>query len=211
MVSLLADDPRALARQNITLHLDGFVYERIAPNSPQDVSTRLQWLDRQTPNYHPQPFDQLAAVYRRNGQEHEARDVLVEKLRRRRQTLNGLRSRLWDRFLDKSFLYGWQPWRPLVLGFVIFLAVFGLVTGAQVKGLVIGPSDATSTFYPFTMVVDVFLWNVDLGTESRWMIDTDGGGVYASIVEGSLWLLKLVGWGTITLALAARTRIVRRE
>ena len=75
----------------------------------------------------------------------------------------------------------------------------------------VGPSDATSPFYPFTLVVDVFLWNVDLGAESRWAINTDSGGVYAWLVVGSLWFLKVVGWGAITLAMAARTRIVRRE
>lgn len=209
--SLFADDPQVLAIHGITLHLDGFVYERIAPDSPQDGKIRLQWLELQGPGYHPQPFDQLAAVFRLNGQEQEARNVLVAKLRKRRETLHGLRSRCWDCFLDKSFLYGWQPWRPLAVALVVLLVAFGLVSGAQACSLVVGPSDATSPFFPFTLVVDVFLWNVDLGAESRWAIDTENGGVYALLVDGSLWLLKLVGWGAITLALAARTRIVRRE
>ena len=38
-ISLLADDPKGLTSQGATLHLDGFMYERIAPDSPHDVST----------------------------------------------------------------------------------------------------------------------------------------------------------------------------
>ena len=210
-VLLLVDDCGMLTNSRVLLRLDGFVYERIAQSSPKDVKIRLGWLDVQGPEYFPQPFDQLAAVLRREGQAQEARDVSIAKLRKRRETLHGLRSRYWDWFLDKSFLYGWQPWRPLVVGFVIFLIAFGLVSSAQAAGLVVGRSDAASPFYPFTLVVDVFLWNVDLGAESRWSIDTDRGGVFARLVTGFLWFLKLVGWVTITLALASRTRIFKRE
>ena len=210
-VSLLADDPVALASQGITLHLDGFVYERIAPNSPQDVSTRLQWLERQRPGYHPQPFDQLAAVFQRSGRDHEATRVLIEKRRKRRETLQGWWRKFGDALLDLSVLYGWQAWRPLAAGFAIFLLVFGLVLAAQAVGLIVSLSDVASPYNPFIHALDVFLPIVDLGVESRWTIDTANGGAFAWLVMAFLWTLKLVGWGTVTLALAALTGIVKRD
>ena len=210
-VSLLADDPATLTCQHVTLHLDGFKYTSLAPDSPQDVKTRLQWLGIQRPGYHPQPFDQLAAVFRRNGQDYEARDVLVAKRRKRRGTLQRLRSRRWDWFLEKSVLYGWQPWRPLVLGLGVFLHVLGLVIGAQAAGFVVGPPDTTASYHPLIHALDVFLPFVELGVESSWTIDTNSGGALAWLVISYLWFLKLLGWGTVTLALAAVTRIVQRE
>ncbi len=210
-VSLLADDPVALASQGITLHLDGFVYERIASNSPQDVSTRLQWLERQRPGYHPQPFDQLAAVFQRSGRDHEATRVLIEKRRKRRETLQGWWRKFGDALLDLSVLYGWQAWRPLAAGFAIFLLVFGLVLAAQAVGLIVSLSDVASPYNPFIHALDVFLPIVDLGVESRWTIDTANGGAFAWLVMAFLWTLKLVGWGTVTLALAALTGIVKRD
>ena len=210
-VSLLVDDCKMLTNPHLFFRLDGFVYERIAQTSPTDVKTRLKWLDLQGPEYFPQPYDQLAAVFRRDGQDQEAKDVLVAKRRRRRETLPDWWRKLGDVLLDLSMLYGWQAWRPLVGGSVVFLYVFGLVLIAQAAGLVDGPSDATSSYHPFIHALDIFLPIVDLGVESHWMIDTASGGALAWLVISYLWFLKLVGWGTITLALAAVTRIVQRE
>ena len=209
-ISVLADAPEALP-ESATVLLDGFVYERISPYSPRDVASRLEWLERQPESFQPQPFDQLAAVFRRSGHDQEAKDVLVAKRRKRRETLQRLRSRCWDWFLDKSVLYGWQPWRPLVGGSVVLLAVLGLVIGAQAMGQVTSPSDVMSSYHPLIHVLDVFLPVVDLGVESRWTIDTSSGGWFAWLVMACLWFLKLVGWGTVTLALAAVTGIVRRQ
>ena len=210
-VDLLADDPELSARRDVDLHLDGFVYDRIAPDAPQDVKTRLRWLRRQPLGYRPQPFDQLAAVFRQNGQEQEAREVLIAKRRKRREGLRGWPSKCWDHLQDRMLLYGWQPWRALVIGLVLLMIVFGLVTAAQAAGLVLGPSDVVSSYHPFIHALDVFLPVIDLGLESRWEIDTARGGWFAWLVRVSLWALPVVGWITVTLALAAVTGIVKRE
>ena len=210
-VDLLADDPEVSARESVEIFLDGFVYERIAPDAPQDVTTRLQWVRRQSLGYRPQPFDQLAIVFRQNGDEQQARDVLIDKRRMRRENLRGWPSRSWDYLQDWTVLYGWQPWRALVIGLVLLMTVFGLVTAAQAVGLVLGPSDAIASYHPFIHSLDVFLPIIDLGVESRWAIDTASGGAFAWLVRVSLWALPVVGWVTITLALAALTGIVKRE
>ena len=209
--NLLADDPEVSARQGVEILLDGFVYERISSDAPQDVKTRLQWVRRQSSGYRPQPFDQLATVFRQNGQEQQARDVLIDKRRMRRENLRGWPSRSWDYLQDWTVLYGWQPWRSLAIGLVALLTVFGLVTAAQAAGLVVGPSDVVSSYHPLIHALDAFLPVIDLGLESRWEIDTAHGGWFAWLVRVSLWALPVVGWVTVTLALAAVTGIVKRE
>ena len=219
----LADDPSALDGQSVTLDLDGFVYERIAPKSPRDVSTRLHWLSRHSEGYYPQPFDQLATVFRRNGQDQEATKVLVEKRRKRRahltsrehhsrrQKLQGWLSYLWDAFLDRSVLYGWQPWRPLLLGGAFFLIGIVLVSVADAAGHVDNFAAATLPYISFIHALDVFLPIVDLGVESRWQVDTSNDDAFAWVVTWYLWALKLMGWATVTLAVAALTGIVKRD
>ena len=209
--SILGDDALLSVGPVVSLRLDGFTYQQIAPKSPQSVSTRLQWLKRQPEGYHPQPFDQLANVFRSNGRDQEAVKVLIEKRRERRKTLQGWWSNRWDAFLDCSVRYGSQAWRPLVPGFGFFLFVFGLAMAAQAMGLVLGPSDMTSSYHPFIHALDVLLPIIDLGLESRWAIDTASGGWFAWLVRVFLWVLPVVGWVTVTLALAALTGLVKRD
>lgn len=211
-VLMLADDLRTLEYRGTTFVLDGFVYEQIAPDSPQDVHTRLRWLRRQDPGYHPQPYDQLAGVFRRSGRDQEARDVLISKRRVRRESLRMWYSKIWDTLLDWTVLYGWQPWRPLAVGVFALLVAIGLVAWAQSAGLVVGQSeDKMSAFHPLVYALDVFLPIIDLGVESSWTIDTSGDNGIAWIVTWYLWFVRVVGWGTITLALAALTGMVKRD
>ena len=107
--------------------------------------------------------------------------------------------------------YGWQAWRPLVGGAAIFLLVFALVVAAQAVDLNLGPPDTTASYHPFMHALDVFLPIIDLGIESRWAIDTTNGGAFSWLVRVSLWVLPVVGWVSVTLAVAAFTGIVRRE
>ena len=55
-VSLFADDPTTIDSRDISFRLDGFTYERIAPNSPRDVETRLRWLERAASGLSPSAF-----------------------------------------------------------------------------------------------------------------------------------------------------------
>ncbi|MEO8530839.1 MAG: hypothetical protein ABI459_06430, partial [Deltaproteobacteria bacterium] len=65
------------------LYLDGFTYERIQA-SFLDVESRLEWLKRGSvwdDEFKPQPYSQLAKVYREMGHDREARLVLIEQSR----------------------------------------------------------------------------------------------------------------------------------
>ena len=210
-VDLLADDPEVSARQGVDFFLDGFVYDRIAPDAPQDVETRLQWLKQQPDGYRSQPFNQLSAFYRRSGQDQEAMDVWVAKRRARRVAELRWHRKTLDTLLDWSMLYGLQPWRPLLLGVMIFILAFGLILAAQATGSIVGPSDQISAYHPLIHALDVFLPGVDLGVESLWKFDTSRDDAFAWLVIALLWVLRLAGWIFVTLAPVALTGFVRRE
>ncbi len=89
---------------------------------PMDARRRLTWLARQSPgrwgeDFWPQPYEQLAHVFREMGHDEDARTVLVEKARlqraaRRARTKNPLWRFLLgakDRLLGVTLGYGHKP------------------------------------------------------------------------------------------------------
>lgn len=90
------------------LQLAEAAYDALA--HPLAASERLDWLRRGTDGYLPQPYEQLAAAYRRIGHEDEARTVLLAKQRHRRSTLPP-HSGAWGYVQDATVGYGYRPLR----------------------------------------------------------------------------------------------------
>ncbi|MGW6908258.1 hypothetical protein [Streptomyces sp. NPDC054940] len=90
-IGLLRDAPDAWPRG---LVLDGAVYDSLEPALP--AQARLPWLGRDPAGFVPQPYEQLAATYQRQGRDADARALLVAKHRSMRRTLS-LPARLWSR------------------------------------------------------------------------------------------------------------------
>jgi hypothetical protein len=95
------------------LALEGFVYEAIdAPNVTS--RERLDWLRRhQGGSYLPQLYEQLAAVYRRAGNDRGTRTVAIAKQQARRAQVSRWwvrwPSRAWSTFLRWTIGYGYRP------------------------------------------------------------------------------------------------------
>lgn len=79
-VGVLWDDNESWPKLN-KLWLDGFQYGRLDERAFWDLAARLDWLSRHgnSGRFNPQPYEQLAAVYREAGYEREAREVLIAK------------------------------------------------------------------------------------------------------------------------------------
>jgi hypothetical protein len=105
-VGVLVDEPASWPRQAV---LDGFAYEALYEDPPVSARQRLDWLARNPRGYSPQPYEQLAAVYRRAGRDSDARTVAIAKQRARRRTL-ALPGRLWSLLLDGLVGYGYRTW-----------------------------------------------------------------------------------------------------
>ncbi|MFD0476132.1 hypothetical protein ACFQ0B_53890 [Nonomuraea thailandensis] len=118
-VGVLDDVP---GRWPAQLLINGFTYDSL--EAPLPVRERLDWLAKEP--YHPQPYEQLATVYRRHGDEEAARDVLLAKQRRRRAGQR-LGPRLWGYLQDWTVGYGYRPFRAalwlaalLLIGTIVF-------------------------------------------------------------------------------------------
>jgi hypothetical protein len=107
-VGKLADEPASWPRQ---LRLRGFTFGALDEERTVSARERLAWLARDRDGYSPQPYEQLAAVYRREGREQDAREVAIARQRARRRTLSGpgsLPGRLWSLLLDVVTGYGYR-------------------------------------------------------------------------------------------------------
>lgn len=106
-LGILRDDPDTWPER---LGLDGLAYEHLqSPKGPGDAAARLAWLHRDTSAYRPQPYEQLAAFYRRIGHDDDARRVLLAKQRARSSTMRP-HARAWAFLLDCTVGYGYKPW-----------------------------------------------------------------------------------------------------
>jgi len=100
----------AVDRWPAAMRLDGFTYDHLLPMGPAiGARVRCRWLARDAQSYRPQPFEQLAAYYRRLGHDDDARRVLLAKERRRRRTLHPLH-RVGGYLLDALVGYGYRSW-----------------------------------------------------------------------------------------------------
>ncbi len=102
-----------------SIRLDGFTYTTMV--SPLPAASRLRLLARNSGGYQPQPYEQLAAVYRRMGHDTDARAVLLAKQRMRRHALPAP-SRAWGYLQDWVVGYGYRPQRA-ALWLTVLLAI----------------------------------------------------------------------------------------
>jgi len=183
-----------------TLRLDGFVYDSIEGASAKE---RLQWLRRNESGYSPQLYDQLAAVYRRAGQDDDARRVLIAKQRRRFAQRN-LLWRIGGYMLDGLVGYGYRTWLAafwlvgfLILGTWMFGSVYrGELTPAK-------KPDVQPPLQPFYYTLDLLLPVVSLHVRDAW-IAHDAAQVWSVI-------FIIVGWILATAVVLSLTGLLKRD
>jgi hypothetical protein len=116
-------------------------------DGPVDARGRIDWLSRQTPgrwkeDFWPQPYEQLASVFREMGHEEDARRVLMEKERLQRAARRARTRRpLWrfalaakDAVLGVTLGYGRQPLLAFVWLFLFWLVGVGVFAHADTVG-----------------------------------------------------------------------------
>ena len=179
-----------------TLVLRGFTYGTLE-NDQLSVRSRLSWLARQPSGPVPQTYDQLAAAYRRAGQEEAVRKVAVAKQWHNRHALNPL-NWLWYATVG----YGYRPWLAGIW-LMLLISLGTWIFGGAYPAHMVATQPHPPAFNQFAYTLDVLLPIVDLGQKSAWR--PQGPALYCS------WGLPIAGWVLTTAVVAGLTGILKRD
>ncbi len=220
---VLVDDEKSWPEPGKLL-LDGFRYDAIAEDPPKDVKSRLKWIGLQPDeDFSFQPYEQLAAVMRRWGDEAGARKVLIAKnkaLRKRGKLEWG--GRLGNFSLSWTLGYGYRPRRALLWAAAIVFAgwlAFGCARSSGVlvplraeAALALPSRKSPPQFHPFFYLLDVFLPAPDLSQKKAWVLEARRQWDCAFYVF-ELWYIfeGLSGWVLTALFAGAVTGLLRKE
>ena len=227
-----------------TLRLAGLTYDGFGGDHPPSVEHRLVWVQSQyadqasknpaTPHatdpavmpFAAQPYKQLADVYRRAGQDDEARVVEIARRRDLRRYGNLARHRkVLNWVLDKTIRYGFQTWRALVglvFLYAITLSAFlftqhqeGLITPANVLAAVrVHPTamhcvSGYPCFYPAGYAVDIVFPLINLHQAENWR--ANGHHPWGWPWVAGTWAATGLGWSLATLVVVGYTGLARRD
>ncbi|MER7175679.1 oxidoreductase [Streptomyces mesophilus] len=180
------------------LQMNGFAYENLIPVGKFPLPARLDWVEAATPEYNPEPYERLAAVLRDTGEDSEAREVLLAKQRRRRQTLP-VAGKLWGYLQDWTVAYGYRPGRA-----ALWMAVLWALGGYAFSHY--DPEAMKSGegphYQPVLYSLDLILPVMNLGQDGYWRVEGPWQWLAASLV--------LLGWVLATTVAAGASRLLRR-
>lgn len=191
--------------------VDGLVYEGVPlVDGRSDLAGWVYLLQRATPRYSAQSYQQIAAVCRAEGHDSDLRAILMAQRRDqvRRGGLTGT-DLWWARITGIVLGYGYQPWRALLILIAVLIGSIALTIGLGNAGaLAAGPPPRACT------VIETVARGLDLGAPflprapaSTCMITATDAGVILTIVT---WLLQTATWALAALFIAGFTGIVRR-
>jgi hypothetical protein len=181
------------------LHMGGFAYENLVPQDAFPLARRLEWVAAATAEYNPEPYARLAAVLRNSGEDEDAREVLLAKQRRRRETLP-FAAKLWGYAQDWTVAYGYRPGRAAVWMAVLWAAASIAFSHASHPPV---NKDGHPVWNPSLLALDLLLPFIDLGQAGQWRLS--GGWQWAAAA------MILLGWILATTVAAGATRLLRRR
>ena len=221
-VGLLEDDESSWPSDSGSMEISGFVYDQFGPAaSDVGVEKRLDWIRLQK-TYSPQPYLQLAKVYKQSGRDDELRHVLVA-----RQTDLRTRGRLnptqkgWNAFFGFALAHGYRPLRGVLWILLLYGVSVALVWQAQAANafVAVGPTatvhhamaaDCTSAYpclSPFVYPVDAAVPVLNLHEADYWKFDENT--FWGQVGRDWLDAATLLGWVLTTLIVVGLTRTVR--
>lgn len=121
-IRMLWDEKNSWPEQNKLL-LDGLFYQRIFEQEKLNPRERIQWI-RLEKNFYPQPYEQLASLYRKSGKYEEAKEVMIaSKEDPRRLKKHTYLERFLHYLLGLTLDYGHSPWK------ILYYAIPIIITG----------------------------------------------------------------------------------
>ena len=220
-VAILDDDEASWPDQG-GLAIDGFSYDRFGDRAPRSPHWRITWIRRQH-HYTPEPYQQLASVYRRNGQTAEATIVAMAQQDdlRRRGELNAP-AKAWNWFLGRTIGHGYRParaaWGLLLLYAVTlasitlggrsdaFIQVGNTAPQTSVTSAHCGP--AYPCFSPPAYTLENITPILNLHQAENWA--PRSSSTTGSLLRDWLYLSTILGYATTTLLAAALSGLLRQ-
>ena len=178
--------------------LAGFSYDQLSDTREVDVRTRLRWLEQVMPDYAPGPYEQLAAAYRRAGDEEHAQQVVIARHRRRYAEADPV-ERVWGALQRWTVGFGYRPWLA-----VFWLVLFAVLGGAWFAAHPPPPVDEgqNPAFNPWLFAADTLLPIVNLGQDGYWRLEGASQWIGSGLVAA--------GWILATTAAAGAARVLKR-
>jgi hypothetical protein len=199
------------------LSVEGLTYTGV----PMGISARYwrRLLREGTRRYAAQPYQQLAAGYRAQGDERQAREILMaQRDDQLARTYPRPRwpERWWGRITKVTLGYGYQPWRALLfLAAVVALScVLAVVLGSH--GALAQTSNTAAPGRPCTVIQQASVGldlNLPIGksvARDRCDLVKDSASVTAAWLVAAGWVLQLLAWAFAALFIAGFTSAVRK-
>jgi hypothetical protein len=177
------------------IYSNGLTYTALNPLLP--ARARIEWLCPRQADYMPQPYEQLAAAYRRIGHDADARSVLHVKEQRRHQQ-SSLLVKLWGLLQDVTTGYGYRPARAglwLIALLALGTTIFSVHPPAPLKS-------GVPAFNPFFYTLDLLIPVVTYGQQAAF----GPKGIYQWFAYG----LMTAGWLLATTIITGITRALYR-
>jgi hypothetical protein len=220
----LGDDERSWPQPGKLL-IDGFTYKSFG--LVKDAPSRLRWVVLQ-PEFHPQPYRQLAKVLRANGDDAGAVSVLIAEQDARYRNSYLIR-RIWAAFLKTTVGYGHEPLLTIIWAAIVVLLGWLIVTVGSRAGVmrrtwpesipVSGEVPSYERLHPLLYSLDVFLPFVNLHQEHYWWPDADAEGEWTIVgqrlkISGRVlryyfWMQIIAGWLLSAIFIAGVTGLIR--
>jgi hypothetical protein len=230
-------DAEASWKSATRLRLEGLSYVAI---HPADADERLRWLrhgksepNNAGPEREPvsfQPYEQLIQTLKKQGHEHDAREIAIEK-----QVYNGkygIKSwkNRWKHMLyGATIRFGYRPQRALMFAPVFVVAMCVVFhTGAENLMVPVNEKAATAfanggelppgypPFSPLAYTLESFIPLLTLQQKATWRPNeratcSQGPRACGSLLGTYVGLHMAAGWIITTLAVAGFTGLVRKD
>jgi hypothetical protein len=194
------------------IRLRGFRYDTIEAEPSVSIGQRLQWLRRDVDGFSPQAYEQLASVLRREGNEHDARAVLISARWRRRLSVNSWYDRVlwplrfaWSLLVRVTLGYGYRPWRILIPIGLLFAFGWWWFDRAEQEGDIVRARgvDPDVAFSAGRYTADLLIPGASLGERDD----------FVPLGDIAWWstLYTVAGWALVALFIAGLAGVFKRR
>jgi hypothetical protein len=195
------------------LNLNGFTYGAIDAYPAISVRQRLSWLRKDPEGFLPQPYEQLATVYRGEGNDQHARRVQISAQWHRRLPVNSWTDLvlwpfrlIWSTLLALTIGYGYRPWQILVpIGALYTFGCWWFDRAADRQTIVPATRDLNPDlrFNAARYTADLLIPGASLGERAHFLAT----GTTAWWTTG----YTLAGWALAAMLIAGLTGVFKRQ